>query len=107
MAKSLLDQIVDQHRAELGLVGSLACHLGQSESVVQWHRDKREFEVFWRERAGHWRCTIFGAKGSEDCIAQIDLHDDKTVRIEAHEPVSVTVDPKLSVLVLVRYGNRR
>lgn len=103
MPASVLKQIIDQHRGEPGLIGSLACHLRQSDPVEQQHRDGREFEVCWRRRATHDRCTVFVAKGSEDCIAQIDLHDDKTVRVEAHEPISVTVDPKMNVLVLVRF----
>ena len=104
LKETILKQIViDQHLADQSLIGSLACHLGRSEPVVQQHKDGREFEVFWSQKAGYKRCTIFVAKGSEDCIAQIDIHDDKTVRVEAHEPVSVTIDPKLDVLVLVRF----
>lgn len=103
MAKSVLEQIIDQHRAEPGLVGSIACHLRRSEPVAQQHQDGREFDVLWSQKPGYARCTVFVAKGSENCIAQIDVHDDGTVRVEAHEPVSVTVDPGVNVLVLVRF----
>lgn len=103
MADSILEQIINQHKNEPGLIGSLACHLRQNEPVAQQHQDEREFEVYWQQKMGHWRCIIFIAKESEDCIAQIDLHDDQTVRVQAHEPISVTIDPKLNLLVLVRF----
>jgi hypothetical protein len=104
MADSILKQIIGQHMKEPGLIGSLACHLYQNEPMTQQHRDGREFEVYWRQLPGYWRCTVFIAKESEDCIAQIDLHDDQTVRMEAHEPISVTIDPKLNILALVRFS---
>jgi len=102
MPKPIIEQIIDQHRDRPDLVGSLACHLGQSTPVAQQHRDGREFEVFWSQKTGFLRCTIFIEKGSENCIAQVDIHEDKTIRVEAHEPVSITIDPKIDVLVLVR-----
>ena len=103
MAMSVLKQIIEQHADEPRLAGSLACHLRQNEPVEQHHRDGRELGVYWRERAGHWRCTVFAARCSDHCIAQVDLHDDKTVRVEVHEPASIAINPQLGVLVLVRF----
>ncbi len=86
------------------VLGSLACHLRDDCEIAQQHRDGRELDVVWRECAGYWRCTIFISKATDLCVAQIDIHDDGTIRLEAHEPISVTIDPDVDVLVLVRLG---
>ena len=105
MAKSILKQIVEQGLNDPFILGRLACHLRRNEPVEQQHHDGRKLDVVWSGRGYGSRCTIFLSKGSEDCLAQFDLHDDGTVRVEAHEPCSITIDPKMDVVCLVRYGS--
>lgn len=103
MADLPLQQVVEQRIDDPGILGRLACHLRRSEPVAQRHHDGRVLEVLWRQRAGHWRCTVFLNKSTELCLAQVDLHDDGTVRIEAHEPCSVTISPADDLLCLTRF----
>lgn len=103
MAKSVLRQIVEQRLDEPGVLGRLACHLRRDEPVEQQHHDGQKLQVYWRERAGHWRCTIFLDEKTDLCLTQFDLHDDGTVRVESWEPCSVTVDPKMDVICVVRF----
>lgn len=103
MEKSILRQVVEQRLDEPGTLGRLACHLRRNDEVEQHHHDGRELEVYWRERAGHWRCTIFLDKTTEDCIAQIDLHEDGDTRVEIWEPCSVNISPENDFLVLHRF----
>jgi hypothetical protein len=98
-----LKQVVAQRIDDPGILGRLACHLRRNEPVAQRHHDGRELDVLWRERPGHWRCTIFLSKGSELCLAQIDLHDDGTVRVESHEPCSITIAPDEDLLCISRF----
>lgn len=101
--KSILRQVVEQRLDSPSTLGRLACHLRRNDEVEQQHHDDRKLHVYWRERPGHWRCTIFVNKDSDLCLAQIDIHEDGDVRIESWEPCSISVSPENDFLVLNRF----
>jgi hypothetical protein len=84
------------------LLGRIVSRLRENDTFAQKHRDKRKFDLFWRNAGAYWRCTIFLSSTSEDALAQIDLHVDGTTRVELYEPCSVTIDPSENLLVLSR-----
>lgn len=105
MGNADLEEIARELFDDPGVLGRIACYLYDDDSTVQLHHDKRRFTVFWRERLpGEWRCTIF-LEDSDDALAQIDMHSDGTLRVEAWEPLSVTVRPADNVLCLTRFRN--
>ena len=101
-----LKEIVDQQMDSTFVLGRIACNLYSNDTVEQRHHDKRDFEVYWRKAETFWRCTIFLGKDSELCLAQVDLHDDLTVRVESFEPCSITISPKDRILCLTRHRMR-
>ncbi|MGB7546742.1 MAG: hypothetical protein WBM14_03255 [Terracidiphilus sp.] len=102
-----LNEIVNQQMDSPFVLGRIACNLRCNEGVEQRHHDKKDFEVFWRRTEAFWRCTIFLNKDTELCLAQIDLHDDTTVRVESYEPCSITISPEDGILSLTRYRPRK
>lgn len=103
MDQQELSGIVEQRMDDPAIIGRLACNLRSDVAVSQNHRDGRNFEVSWRNAGGWWRCTVFFDKEDDRCLAQIDLHNDGTIRIELWEPCSVTVSPEDGILCLTRY----
>ena len=97
-----LNEVVEQNFSNPSVLGRLACFLRRNEPIAQRHHDHRELDVFWRHRDGHWRCTIFLNKGTDACLAQVDVHDDGTIRVEAYEPCSITISLGKELLCLTR-----
>jgi hypothetical protein len=97
---SLLKQIVEQRLNEPGVLGRLACRLRENDAVEQQHHDGRKLGIKWRERPGHWRCTVFANQHTDESIVQVDLHSDGDIRIESHEPVSVHVSLQNNLLCI-------
>jgi hypothetical protein len=103
MTSQELAEIVEQRLDEPFTLGRLACNLKSNEGVQQKHHDGKALEVFWRNTGEFWRCTIFLDHETEDCLVQVDLHEDSTVRVESFEPCSVTISPSDGILCLTRY----
>jgi hypothetical protein len=98
-----LTEIVRQGIDEPSTLGRLACNLKDRDGrAKQKHHDGRTLEVMWNERPDFWRCTIFLSAETDDCLAQVDIHNDSTVRVETWEPCSITIDPGEGILVLHR-----
>jgi hypothetical protein len=87
------------------LLGRIVSRLRENDTFVQKHRDKRKFDLFWRNAGAYWRCTIFVSPESEDVLAQVDLHVDGTTRVESYEPCSITIDATENLLVLSRIAS--
>lgn len=96
--------IAEQNLDSPFILGRIVSRLRRNDASVQRNKDGRMFELFWRNAGAYWRCTIFLDKESEKALAQIDVHEDGTVRTELHEPGSITVDPAENLLVVVRFG---
>jgi len=106
MGKARLEEIMREQMDSPDVLGRIVCALRDEDSLVQAHHDGRDFRVFWRECfGGYLRCTIF-VGNSEDALAQIDIHDDGDVRVEAWEPISVTISRSEGVLCMTRFRNR-
>lgn len=102
-----LKEIVNQQMNDPFVLGRIVCNLRSNDLVEQQHHDKCDFEVFWRKSDMFWRCTIFLNKNTELCLAQIDLHDDMTVRVESYKPCSITISPEDGILCLTRFRLRK
>jgi hypothetical protein len=106
MTQQELAEIVEQRMDDPFILGRLVCNLRSNEPVEQRHRDNRKLEIFWRDTGEFWRCTVFLDEKTDLCLAQIDLHNDATVRVESYEPCSITVSPEDGILCLTRYKSR-
>jgi hypothetical protein len=85
------------------VVGRLACVIGSDTSVVQRHRDGRKFTTGWVQHAGFLRGT-FCVQGTDLALTQIDIHGESgTIRVEAWEPCSITVEQGTGLLFMNRY----
>lgn len=101
-----LSEIVDQRMADPRVLGRLACNLRNNDPVQQRHHDGRNFSLVWRDSGDSWRCTVYASDQKDLCVAQVDIHENATVRIEAYEPCRVTVSPEEGILCLTRYKPR-
>jgi hypothetical protein len=98
-----LTEIVDQRMNDPAVLGRLACNLRRNDPVQQRHHDDRQFSVSWQDSGDFWRCTISSNENSSRRLAQVDLHENSTVRIDVFEPCRVTVSPEDGILCLTRY----
>lgn len=105
MTKAELKTLMNQELDSPYVLGVLACNLYDNEPVQQ-HKDGRILEIFCRNTGDFWRFTIFSAPESELCLAQVDLHKDKTVRFEAYEACSLTVSYEDGIAFLRRFSKQ-
>ena len=103
MTSAELTEIVGQRRSDPSVVGRLACNLRSSALVEQWHHDGRQLAVSWEDCGDYWRCVITSSDKPAERVAQIDVHEHGTVRVDSHEPCRVTVSPEEGLLCLTRY----
>jgi hypothetical protein len=97
-----LKEIVDQRMADQTVIGRVACNLRSGEVVQQRHHDDRSFEVSWQDDGDYWRCIVLD-EGSGKSLAQVDIHENGTVRVDTFEPGRVTVSPEDGILCVTRY----
>jgi hypothetical protein len=98
-----LSAIVDQRMTDPAVLGRLACNLHRDDLLEQRHNDNRHFTVVWQDSGDFWRCIISSDDKTSPPLAQVDLHENATVRIEISEPCRVTVSPEEGFLCLTRY----
>lgn len=99
-----LSAIVDQRMTDPAVLGRLACNLRSNGVIEQRHRDNRHFNVVWQESGDFWRCIISSdEKKASQPLAQVDLHENATVRIETSEPCRVTISPGEGILCVTRF----
>lgn len=102
MTSSELQEVVEQRMTDPVVLGRVACNL-RSNAVEQRHHDGRTLNVAWQETGDGWRCTV-GTEGSEARrVAQIDIGENATVRVEAYEPCRIAICPDDGVLCLTRF----
>lgn len=97
-----LHQIVEQRMDDPRVLGRIACNLRQSDSAVQRHHDGRQFAVSWHDAGDCWRCTLLDSESGAQ-LAQVDLHENQTVRIEVDAACRVTISPEEDILSVTRY----
>jgi len=110
MTSAELDEIASQRLNDPAVLGRLACNLRSSRVIAQRHHDGLRLGVVWHDSGDFWRCTIFsseeaaaGENGAADRMAQIDIHENATVRMDVFEPCRVTISPEEGILCLTRY----
>ncbi len=107
MTASELQEVVEQRMTDPAVLGRVACNLG-SDAVEQRHHDGLTLNVAWQELGDGWRCTVGSSEpqssGSQQRrVAQIDIHENATVRVEAYEPCRIAICPEDQVLCLTRF----
>ncbi len=98
-----LTEIVDQRMADPTVLGRLACNLRSNSLVEQRHHDDRTLRLDWQDVGEAWRCIVYSDDQPERRLAQVDIHENATVRVDAYEPCRVTVSPEDGILCLTRY----
>ena len=101
-SQQLKDIAAQGFKSDPYLLGCIVSRLRENDAFAQKHRDKRTFDLFWRNAGAYWRCTIFLTPESDDTLAQVDLNVDRTIRVETHEPCSIMINPSENLLVLSR-----
>jgi hypothetical protein len=97
-----LKEIVDQRMMDATVLGRIACNLRSKDLVEQRHNDARTFDVSWNDDGDYWRCTVVD-HSSGKTLAQVDIHENLTVRVDALEPGRVTVSHEEGILCVTRY----
>ncbi len=103
MTSPELLEIVNQRMDDPKVLGRLAVNLFSEDSIKQQHKDDRTLALSWQELGDVWRCTVWLEKDSNARIAQIDIHENATTRIDVFEPCRVTISREEGILCLTRY----
>jgi hypothetical protein len=103
MTQQELQEVVDQRMSDPRVLGRMACNLRSSDHLEQRHHDGRTLRIDWRDTGDTWRALVAYADNPTQRIAQIDLNENSSVRVEAFEPCSVTISPEDTLLCLTRY----
>jgi hypothetical protein len=98
-----LEEVVAQRMTDPRVLGRLACNIRSSDLLHQRHHDGRSLVIEWRDTGDTWRAVISVAGNPSERIAQVDLNENSSVRVEAFEPCSVTISPEDGLLCLTRY----
>ena len=98
-----LTEIVDQRMADPAVLGRLACNLRSSDLIEQRHHDNSKLSLVWQDKGDSWCCTIYSNEKREHLIAQVDIHENTTVRVESYEPCRITISPEDGILCLTRF----
>ncbi len=98
-----LTEIVDQRMTDPAVLGRLACNLRSSDLIEQRHHDNSKLGLVWNDHGDSWRCTIYSSEKRERLIAQVEIHENATVRVESYEPCRITISPEDGILCLTRY----
>jgi hypothetical protein len=96
-------EIVNQRLDDPTVLGRLATNLYREDSVHQRHNDDRTLALSWQEHGDMWRCTLWFAHNPDARLAQIDIHENATTRIDVFEPCRVTISPHEGILCVTRY----
>jgi hypothetical protein len=98
-----LTEIVEHRMSDPNVLGRVICLLHHNQPVEQRHHDDFAFTVDWHDFGDFWRCTIASNATPAQTLAQIDLQENATVRVDAFAPCRVTISPDEGFLCLTRY----
>jgi hypothetical protein len=101
MTSEQLKEIVDQRLRDPHVLGRIACNLREEAPVEQKHHDQHLFKVSWEDCGDFWRATVLEDGGAK--LAQVDVHENGTTRVDAFAPARVTVSPDEELLCITRY----
>ncbi len=97
-----LQAVVEQRMSDPSVLGRIACNLRCADPAHQRHEDGRNFDVLWEDEGDYWRCTVID-RATSIKLAQIDLHENNTIRTDVFAPCRVTVSPEEGLLCVTRY----
>lgn len=98
-----LTEIANQRMSDPNVLGRFACNLRSSEIVAQRHHDNHNLGITWQDAQDFWRCTIFSDADPAHRLAQIDIHENSTIRADLFTPGRITVSPEEGILCFTRY----
>ena len=98
-----LTEIANQRMSDPKVLGRFACNLRSSNAVAQRHLDGQDLSATWQDSQDFWRCTIATANDPSRRLAQVDIHENSTVRADLFEPGRITVSPEEGILCFTRY----
>jgi hypothetical protein len=102
MTSHELLEIANQRLEDPTVLGRLATNLFSEESAQQRSKDDRTLALTWQELGDLWRCIV-SDPASDKRIAQIDIHENATTRIDVFEPCRVTISRDEGILCLTRF----
>ena len=97
-----LSEIIDLRMTDPSVLGRLACNLRSNDPVEQRHHDDKQLSASWQDCGDFWRCTVSDETAARP-MAQVDLHENSTVRVDVFAPCRVTISPEVGILCLTRY----
>jgi hypothetical protein len=98
-----LTEIVNQRMTDPAVLGRLACNLRSSDLIEQRHHDSSQLSLVWQDEGDSWRCSIYSSEKKDRLTAQVDIHENATVRVESYEPCRITISPEDGILCLTRF----
>lgn len=101
MTSQQLSEIVGQRMSDPTVMGRIAGNLRGADGLEQQHHDGRSFTVQAEDCGDYWRYIVADTAGRR--LAQVDVHENATVRADAFEPCRVTVSPEEGLLCVTRY----
>ncbi len=96
-----LHEIVDQRMNDPRIFGCIVSNLRSSQAAEQRHHGDGKLKIEWRDCGDFWQCTI-ADDGQAKPLANVDLHENATVRIETFAPCRVTISHEEGFLCLTR-----
>ncbi len=106
MTQLELSEIAEEKMCDPSVSGCIvssfrADHTGDSV-VEQRHRDGRTLALTWHDRGDFRRCIVLGGEALAQPVAQVDLCENQTVRMQIYEPCRVTISQEEGFLCLSR-----
>ncbi len=95
-----LNEIVDLAMKDPRISGCIVSNLHGDQSAER-HRGQETLSLSWYDRGDCRRCTIVAEERSAKMVAQVDLGENATLRVDAFRPCRITVAHEEGFLSLV------
>ena len=102
MTQLELNEIVDQKMRDPQISGCIVSNVRGDRTTEQRHRDQSKLGIAWHDCGDFLRCTIMANDDLRRPVAQVDLQENATVRIETFQPCRVTISHEEGFLCLSR-----
>ncbi len=102
MTQLELNEIVEHALNDARISGCIASNFREDLAAAERHRDGEKLSIRWHDRGDGRRCTIFAGEVQPYPLAQVDLGENASLRIETFAPCRVTVSQEEGFLCLSR-----
>ena len=102
MTQRELCEIVDKKMSDPSISGCIVSNFRGDLATEQRHRDGKKLRIAWHERGDFQRCVVLADEGLARPLAQMDLGENATVRIETYGPCRVIISHEEGFLCLSR-----